>query len=740
MKLFTSQLLNDMRFKLVAGLIISFLLIIFSFEMIPQERNLVEHPILWFDENKLSKLRLDIEQYQWMKDIFVVIREEADAIMREEIAIPVDGGIINEKIFPGGKKIIEKNIGEYYSESENKTYQGETVIKGKGQVVLNNFPYKQYFDNRKHHSLAHKAKVLAFAYAVTNQEQYAKKAREIIFGYAKNFSENKYPLHNQDGGNYAPEKISSTAGRLTVSALEDSLWAYHMMCAYDWTFNSGLYSQSEIDLISNMFFVQYKTAKRELDSANYKDNHTASENLSRLAYGIISGNRDIVKESIEGKMGFKDHLDTAMNSEGRVEPEGVGYHFAFMLPMYYIAEIYDRIGDGNLFMYEENKLKRGADFIINSTFIDGLKIPQIQNSHPDWSWTPAFQSLFEIAYNRYKDDSYLIPALNNLSFLSDSQQINNYQNQIGKWGKVSRGTYTQMGGPHYIEAIMAGAPEIDNRNPGIILPSVHFKESKYVFLRKGDSLNGVGVFLTYDNHGHHSDVGSLQIFTQGREQGVEAGMPISYDSPDYAEWYSQRIAHNCVIVDQKSPGIPSDYQHLGPQLSSFGTAEIIGFSDASTTLMANGTIYEGVAMERKISLEDDMSIVIQDRILSDKFHIYDWVYRNRGKIESIKGVDLLPWQGELGDDFGYKKEYLFNIRRGVADKKITVTWRNPGFQNDVSFFELSINPDKATDVIIADSYYGIKKEIIPIIILRRADQETLFNVKARYWREKKNGG
>jgi len=49
-------------------------------------------------------------------------------------------------------------------------------------------------------------------------------------------------------------------------------------------------------------------------------------------------------------MGFKDHLDTAMNSEGRVEPEGVGYHFAFMLPMYYIAEIYDRIGDGNLFI------------------------------------------------------------------------------------------------------------------------------------------------------------------------------------------------------------------------------------------------------------------------------------------------------------------------------------------------------------------------------------------------------
>lgn len=94
------------------------------------------------------------------------------------------------------------------------------------------------------------------------------------------------------------------------------------MCAYDWTLNSGLYSQAETDLISNMFFVQYKTAKRELDSANYKDNHTISENLSRLTFGIISGDRDIVKESIDGRMGFKDHLDAAMNSEGRVEPEG----------------------------------------------------------------------------------------------------------------------------------------------------------------------------------------------------------------------------------------------------------------------------------------------------------------------------------------------------------------------------------------------------------------------------------
>ena len=73
------------------------------------------------------------------------------------------------------------------------------------------------------------------------------------------------------------------------------------------------------------------------------------------------------------------------------------------------------------------------DYIINSTYLDGRMIPQVKTSVRDWSWTPSFQGLFEAAYNRYGDESYLIPILDKLSFLQEADQANNKRAYESWW-------------------------------------------------------------------------------------------------------------------------------------------------------------------------------------------------------------------------------------------------------------------------------------------------------------------
>lgn len=703
----------------------------------------IGHPILWFNKSQLKELKRNIQKYDWMSNLFQGIKKEADLFLKDKVDVPEDGGVIREEIFPGGKKIIQLSPTEYYSESEDKVYQGETVIRGKGSVVLKNFPYKQFFDNDKHHRLAHQAKVLAFTYAITGEKKYAERVKEILVSYALNFSQNKYPIHKYDGSIYEPDPVAilGYGGRVTITALEESAWVYQMMCAYDWTYDSSLYSKKEKDLIEEMFLIEYRTISTTLNwnnSYRYLDNHTTYQNLARMTYGILKKDSNIIAEAAYGKMGFTDHLDSVMTSEGKTEAYGIGYHFFFLCSLVYTAEIHNRAGYGNLFSYQDKKLKKGIDFIINSTYLDGLRIPQVETASQEWSWTSAFQSLFESAYNRYREPSYLIPILDDLKFLYQPGQEEFLQAYLKKWGEISskRGTYTQAGGPHYIEALISGYPRDIVKKPIISLPSVHFNESKYLFLRKGDSERGIGVFINYDEKGHHSDVASFQFFALGQELGRESGMAQSYETKDYGAWYSQRVAHNTVVVDQSSPGLPPNYGSVGPQLSSMGTAQVTLFDpnpeNPRAILSANGTIYPEVEMTRDISIKEG-TINIVDTLISSSIHIYDWVYRNVGQVINISGVNLAPWEGELGQDYGYQKEYIFNIRRGKTNSNFKITWlapANPSNNKEIAVdLEVQACPD--TEVILADAYWEKRQSIGPILLIRRNRKETQYKVSLK---------
>ena len=627
-----------------------------------------DHPVLWFDSEQLIKLKKNIKNHEWMQNITQEVIDHAGFILNHDINV----------------------VG---------------------------------LASNKNHSLAHNAKILAFAYVLTNKTEYAIKAKEILLNYAQAFFKNQYPLNG----------TLPIAGRITISAAEEALWAYHMMCAYDWIYNSDLLSAEEHDLIKNMFLIEYKTYTRELDSAQYKDNHTTAENLAKTTYGILMQDQDIISQASTGKMGFIDHIDSVMNSEGRVESFGIGYHFAFLLHLDYAAEIHNRAGYGDLFRYNNNKFKKGIDFIINSTYLDGLKIPQIQTSNSDWDWTPAFQSLFESGYSRYKDEDYLVPILDNLDFLHESGQEHNLKAYLSKWGEnnIKRGTYTQMGGPHYIEALIMGEKKIPTEQPTINLSSIHFPESKYIYLREGGLENGIGVFITYNNKAVHSDLGSFQFFALGQELGRESGMAQDYSSKDFGAWYSQRVAHNNVVVDQYSPGMPSSFEAVGPNTKSVGTAKVIEFNpdEARATLQADGSIYPGVNMIRDISIKDN-AVYIVDDLSSFNTHIYDWVYRNAGRIINIKGVKLISWNGELGTDYGYKKDYIFNIRRGKTNENFKITWLA---QNNI-VVDLESKAVPNTEVILADAYWEKSNTIGSIILIRRIINSTSYEVSLKSYK------
>jgi hypothetical protein len=688
-------------------------------------------PVLWFDRERLGLLRRDICRYEWMKGLYQGIEREAANALLEDLVIPEYGGVLRPELFPGGELVVELSPTEFYSSAEKKIYKGTTEVRSQGNVVLHNFPFRQYFDYVQHGVLSNNTKLMAFVYVVANNQKYAEKVKQILLGYALRFEQDKYPMHSFNGDRYEPDHTPSYSGRLMVNSSEDVIWYYDMMLAYDWTNADGLYSNGEQELILKMFQTMFETTMRRLGEPAHPDNHTAVLNFGRMVFGILTDNQTLIEQSSDGELGIKAQLDRAMNEEGLTESWGIGYHFAFMHHIIYTSELHNRAGYGDLFSYADRKIKKGVDALIKFTYIDGRRIPNIQTAAPEWNWTPSFNTVFEPAYARYEDPLYLPSIWDELKFLPQ----NEYSAHREKWGDgVVRGTYTSRGdGRTYVEGLIMGKPDATLSGSAPVLSSVHFPKSKYVYLRQGNVQDGVGVFLTYQNEQvGHSDLMGFQFYAFGQELGLESGMSQSYTAEEYGAWHAQRVAHNTVVVDQSSPGIPPHYTKYG-DISSIGKADLLEFSSNPespyTVLSADGTLYSSVDMTRSVRLLDG-NIHVLDQLRSSEEHIYDWSYRNSGEVKSVAGVKLFPWEGELGQDFGYEEDYIFDITRGFTNSAVTITWLSPSdpYTNEKAEVKLHIAAHPDTEIILGRARLDWKTGSGPILLIRRNTANTNYEV------------
>jgi oligo-alginate lyase len=171
-----------------------------------------------------------------------------------------------------------------------------------------------------------------------------------------------------------------------------------------------------------------------------------------------------------------------------------------------------------------------------------------------------------------------------------------------------------------MEALLFGADTVPVE-PMPQLKSTVFPNAGYAALRS--PANDWTEILKFGPHGAghgHNDKLSEVIFAEGATMSVDPGTQF-YGVPSHNTWDHATVAHNTVVVDEKSQAAATG------KLLAWQTAPDFTAVDADA-----GPIYPGVSLRRRVVLTPRYILEITDATATDNSdHTFDWVYHNFGR-------------------------------------------------------------------------------------------------------------
>ena len=482
-------------------------------------------------------------------------------------------------------------------------------------AVYAGWPYDDVVLDRKHSALARAIRDLGLMYVLTGEEPYARKAREILLGYAERYLQ--YPLHNIHD---KPERGGAHVGPQT---LDEAVWLIPVVQGFDCIHDT--LSEQDIDFIAERMLLPAAELCR--------DHQWGIHNICcwhGSAYGLVGlvlGDAQLAGEAINGPKGFREQIAKGVTDDGFWYESAWGYHFYTMMALQPLA-----IAAGNVGIDLYSERYKGMYDAPLRFMAPGGELPAFNDSGT--ANVLGQGSMYQVAYARWGDPRYLLP--------------------IRRSGQKS------------IEALLFGA------EPGQIedftLGSTLFPAAGYVILRSGPPGSGDAdrhvpqnyVALDYGPHGGghgHPDKLGFVFYGRGKLLAEDPGC-IAYGNPAHSGWFRQTVSHSTVVVDGKS-----QHECTGElQFSAF--AEGFGLAGATA-----GSAYPGVSLRRTMALAGDRLI---DVFLcqSEEERTFDWVYHNRGALEL--GVPVTPLtQAPEGQGYEWAKEW----RQGEAPETWEATWK-----------------------------------------------------------------
>ncbi len=230
--------------------------------------------------------------------------------------------------------------------------------------------------------------------------------------------------------------------------------------------------------------------------------------------------------------------------------------------------------------------------------------------------------------------------------------------------------------------------------------------------------------LNYGPHGGghgHPDQLSIVLYADGKQWIPDFGS-CPYGSKEKQTWTSQTISHNTVVVDEVSqyptvsgtPSWPCDAAER--QARGF-----LDFFDCDAAFKAagarNSAVYEGVTVRRTVALVGD-ALVDFFEAESAAEHQYDYPLHIDGPLLACSAL-LAAQEGVLADKPGYQHNEA--VRRGVTDEPVVTTWGD-----EARKLRISCAPAPGTEVIVAEGITNKLDRKMPMLILRRRAEDTIF--------------
>jgi hypothetical protein len=631
-------------------------------------RTQAQHPSLLINPDQVDRIRKTIKDTSgWEYHSWLLLKAEADRYLAEDLEIPSRGGNWEQYYFgPSGYGLIRGQQLDNWQWEHIDTVAGVTL---KGDSTQIKKDYDGVVIAALHNRWAIGALQLGLVYQITQNQAYARKARQILMAYA-----DLYPRLTARNKLNDTSSQGSGTGKVHVQNINEAVWLLDMTQAADLVW--GVLNKSDQDKITRQLFAP-GIALFTINQPAW--NIQAWQNAAIGAVGFLTGNKQMIGRALDDTLyGYTAQVHKDVDAQGFWAEPTLHYHFFTLEALVQLA-IAARNNHYPVDIKALQKMFTGPIDLVNPYYM----YPAINNSTPI-NLAGMEYHLYEWAYTEFEDHRY-IPVIN-------------WANRRGRFDNV---------GPHFTGwALLFGTAQL----PHLQAAASHNRLFTGIGIGKlsaGKPATGLTCYLKYNTRsGSHVHPDNLSFdITKGHEPIIVMSGNPNYISPLNGQWYLHTISSNTFLVNET------------PQTRSFGKCLSFGYRDSVHYMIAESTgAYDSARFTRTIAVLTSELVVVLDQVSINRApQVLDFAVHPVGIWkETPPGSFCKPFKSQ-----GYKR-IKDSITTGLLPGEVYLsTQTNSGRQIIISALQ-----DAPMSVIYG---YGQKlgKVNIPIALFRRKTNQAV---------------
>jgi hypothetical protein len=568
------------------------------------------------------------------------------------------------------------------------------------------------YAHERHKQNYREMQLAGLLYSITGDAKYARFVHDMLEKYAVLYPTlGPHPL----AGNQAP-------GKLFHQSLNEANWLVATSIAYDCVYDfltPAERARIEKNVLRPMADWLSVTQAKEFDRIH---NHGTWATASVGMLGYVLGDTSYVNRALYGTKrdrtgGFLRQLDLLFSPDGYYM-EGPYYIRYAMMPFFYFAEAIAREQPGlRIYQYRDSILKKALYSAVQTTFPNGVFPPINDASRTMAIDAPEVVLALDLAYSRYGPNPNLLGG----AAIQNEVVLN------GAGLAVARDMAARGGTPAMSWNSVEFSDGPDGKRGGLgILRSGKGTEASMLLMKYG--VHGGG-------HGHFDELHFI-FFDGGREVVPDYGFSrwINIEPkfggrylPENDTYAMQTIAHNTVVVDQKSQNDANE----SAADAVWGESNFFDASNKSIQVMSAraNRHNEGVSMQRTMFLVDDArldrpAVVDLFRVVSSAEHTYDYPLHFRGQLiaTDVKYDAAAQRQEPLGKSFGY--QHIWREGSGSAHDPVRMTWLDGN-----RYYSITTATGGTSEIVFGrtganDPNFNLISE--PMMVVRTRGTEKLF--------------
>jgi hypothetical protein len=539
-------------------------------------------------------------------------------------------------------------------------------------------------------------------YRITGEARYRDYVRDMLLEYAA--------LYPRLGPH--PARSNQQYGRLFWQNLNDAVWLVNAIQGYEPV--RGALGAADRVRIDTLFRQMAEFMSVESDKTfNRIHNHATWSTAGVGMTGYVLGDRDLVERALmgsakDGKTGFLRQIDLLLSPDGYYA-EGPYYQRYALWPFVVFAEAIDRHDPGQrIFERRDGVLVKAVTTAIHLTYAG--RFMSFNDAMRDKSLnTEELYQGVAIAYARTRD-----PAL------------------LGIAARQGRVAFSEAG-ERVARDLAAGLARPFPFGSLLLRDGADGTHGAVALIRRGDADTGQALVVKNSSlgmgHGHFDKL-SWQFYDNGAQIVTDYGaarflnIPAKDGGkylPENDSWAKQTIAHNTLVVDERSHFGASEEEgerHAPRQLHFADTP------DFAVSIADIDSAYPGVGMTRtlaSVAIDGLERPVVVDllRVKADGPRQFDLPLHYDGHLIEVgpKLAQNLATRPVLGRDFGYQHVWVDATATPDPDRAF-LTW-----QNNDRFYTWRWVPQPGAQLILAESgandpNFNLRRE--PFLIQRLA--------------------